>query len=143
MAEPVPTTPHAFGNGEVPSTARGLARAILDEGLPPDAGARAADAAIRARNPGLNAIVDYDPQAAAGQIELLAERLKRGERPPLAGVPVVVKDHIRVRGWKATCGSRLYADTVAEEDDLAVARLRSAGAILVGRSNMSEFGCKG
>lgn len=143
MAEPDATAPARFGHGEVPSTARALARAILDEGLSPDAGVRAADAAIRARNPGLNAIVDYDPHAASGQIQILADRLKRGERPPLAGVPVVVKDHIRVRGWKATSGSRLFADTVAEEDDLAVARLRSAGAILVGRSNMSEFGCKG
>ncbi len=54
-----------------------------------------------------------------------------------------MKDHIPVAGWKATEGSLLLADHRAERDDPAVARLREAGAILIGRTNMSEFGCKG
>jgi aspartyl-tRNA(Asn)/glutamyl-tRNA(Gln) amidotransferase subunit A len=56
---------------------------------------------------------------------------------------VTVKDHIAVAGWRATEGSALLRDRIAPADDPAVARLRTAGAILIGRSNMSEFGCKG
>jgi aspartyl-tRNA(Asn)/glutamyl-tRNA(Gln) amidotransferase subunit A len=110
-----------------------------------DAGAAVdrARAAIAARNPALNAIVDYDPADAEPQIEALRARLARGERPPLAGLPATVKDHIHVRGWRATEGSLLRRDARAAEDDPAVARLRAAGAIFVGRTNMSEFGCKG
>lgn len=100
-------------------------------------------AAIAARNGALNAIVDHDPSAAGAQVETLRARLRAGERPPLAGVPVTVKDHIHVAGWRATEGSALLRDRVAPADDPAVARLRAAGAILIGRSNMSEFGCKG
>jgi aspartyl-tRNA(Asn)/glutamyl-tRNA(Gln) amidotransferase subunit A len=102
-----------------------------------------AEAAIAAHNGLLNAVVDHDPQDAAGQLDALRARLRAGERPPLAGVPVTVKDHIHVRGWRATEGSTLLRDRVATADDPAVARLRAAGAILIGRTNMSEFGCKG
>jgi aspartyl-tRNA(Asn)/glutamyl-tRNA(Gln) amidotransferase subunit A len=102
-----------------------------------------ADAAIRARNGALNAIPDYDPAVIAPQVERLRARLAAGERPPLAGLAATVKDHIPVAGWRVTDGSALFRDRVARADAPAVARLREAGAILVGRSNMSEFGCKG
>lgn len=103
--------------------------------------------AIRALNPALNAIVGYDPAVAdlqvTSQLDQLRARLRAGERPPLAGMPVAVKDHIHVAGWPATEGSVLLSDRIAMRDDCAVARLRGAGAILVGRTNMSEFGSKG
>lgn len=107
-----------------------------------EAVARAHDA-IAALNPTLNAIVDHDPLVAAPQIAALRDRLRAGERPPLAGLPLTVKDHIHVAGWRATEGSALLRDCVASADDPAVARLRAAGAIVIGRTNMSEFGCKG
>ncbi len=102
-----------------------------------------AEAAIRAENPRLNAIVDYDPDLARPQIAALRARLARGERPPLAGLPVTVKDHIHVAGWPATEGYPPFAGRRAAGDDPAVARLRQAGAIVIGRTNMSQFGCKG
>lgn len=110
-----------------------------------DAGEAAirADATIRAVNPALNAIVDHDGDVLAPQLAVLRRRLGEGERPPLAGLPVTVKDHIHVAGWQATEGFAPFAGRLAEHDDVAVARLREVGAILIGRTNMSQFGCKG
>jgi len=62
-----------------------------------------------------------------------------GEKP-LGGVPVAVKDNIAVRGWKLTCGSRILADFVAPYTATAIRRLEDAGALVVGKTNMDEFG---
>jgi Asp-tRNA(Asn)/Glu-tRNA(Gln) amidotransferase A subunit family amidase len=62
---------------------------------------------------------------------------------PLHGVPVAVKDDLAVRGMPFTCGSRLREGEVAGYDDLTVARLRQAGAIILGKTNEPEFGHKG
>jgi aspartyl-tRNA(Asn)/glutamyl-tRNA(Gln) amidotransferase subunit A len=98
---------------------------------------------IAARNPELNAVVGEAPAALAADIDALRRRLATGARPPLAGVPVVVKDVVWVRGRRVTQGSRQFADFVAPEDALAVARLRKAGALVIGMGNSSEFACKG
>lgn len=124
-------------------TALAQVDAVLAGRCDPGAAAAAAAAAIRAGNPRLNAVVDYDPAVIAPQVAALAERLARGERPPLAGLPVTVKDHIHVAGWPATEGYAPFAGRIAFADDPAVARLRRAGAIVIGRTNMSQFGCKG
>jgi aspartyl-tRNA(Asn)/glutamyl-tRNA(Gln) amidotransferase subunit A len=110
-------------------------------------GAREATAyameAIRRGNPALNAIVDFDPNEATPQLDALERRLAAGERPPLAGVPIAIKDHVRIAGRRITLGSLLFRDFVPDRDDVAIERLRAAGAILVGITNMSEFGCTG
>ena len=93
--------------------------------------------------PADGALVATDPADSLRQAEAVEARLRAGERPPLAGVPVAVKDAIWVEGWRVTQGSRLFADFRAPRDNVAVARLRRAGAIVVGMANMSEFGCKG
>ena len=98
---------------------------------------------IATHNPAINAVVTTDPDDSLRQAEAVEHRLAAGERLPLAGVPVVVKDAIWVEGWRVTQGSRLFADFRAPRDNVAVARLRAAGAIVVGVANMSEFGCKG
>ncbi|MGE0004126.1 MAG: amidase [Parvibaculaceae bacterium] len=126
-----------------PSSALSLASGINEGTLPSDFGVRASQAAIALRNGELNAIVDFDPRDADEQLERLAARLSAGEHLPLAGVPVAVKDHIRVKGWRFTEGSPLFRDRVADDDDLVISRMKRAGAIVVGRTNMSEFGCKG
>jgi aspartyl-tRNA(Asn)/glutamyl-tRNA(Gln) amidotransferase subunit A len=120
-----------------------LAARINEGAVPPDTGIRQSRAAIDRFNGELNAIVDFNPGDADEQVEQLAVRLEAGERPPLSGVPIAVKDHIRVRGWRYSEGSRLFRDRIADHDDLVVVRLREAGAIIIGRTNMSEFGCKG
>ena len=91
----------------------------------------------------LNAVVTIDPErtrAAAGAVDA---RVAAGEWLPLAGVPVVVKDNVWAEGWRITQGSRLFADFTAPEDSTAIARLRRAGAVIVGIGATSEFACKG
>ena len=82
------------------------------------------------------------PTPRRAQAEAHRRALGRAARPvgPLAGVPVAVKDLICTRGLRTTFGSRLYADHVPEEDDVVVERLRAAGAVIIGKTNTSEFG---
>lgn len=100
-------------------------------------------ARIERINPRLNAIIsqDPDPRAAAKESE---KRLARGEaRGPLEGIPLTVKDNILVRGLPATWGSKLFRDFVPDRDELPVARLREAGAIILGKTNVPEFTLEG
>lgn len=62
---------------------------------------------------------------------------------PLCGVPVAVKDLVLTKGMRTTFGSRLYENYVPDHDDIVVERLRAAGAILIGKTNVSEFGFGG
>lgn len=69
-------------------------------------------------------------------ITLIAEA--EGGAGPLAGVPVAVKDNIAVRGVATTAGTRAFADRIAPRDATVVARLRAAGAAVIGTTNMDE-----
>ncbi len=91
----------------------------------------------------LNAVVTVDPECTLADAAAVDARLRAGETMPLAGVPVIVKDNIWVGGWRVTQGSRLFADFIAPRDAIAVERLRSAGAIVVGIGATSEFASKG
>jgi aspartyl-tRNA(Asn)/glutamyl-tRNA(Gln) amidotransferase subunit A len=62
---------------------------------------------------------------------------------PLAGVPVSVKDLILTKDIRTVAGSRAYADFLPEEDDVVVERLREAGAVILGKTNVPEFGYSG
>ncbi|MDQ7990469.1 MAG: amidase [Candidatus Dactylopiibacterium sp.] len=98
---------------------------------------------IAALDPALNAFVDFDADLLQRQAREVERRLAAGERLALAGVPVSVKDNLWVAGRPATCGSRVFADFIAPRDSWSVARLRAAGALIVGQTNCSEFACKG
>jgi aspartyl-tRNA(Asn)/glutamyl-tRNA(Gln) amidotransferase subunit A len=101
----------------------------------------AALARIRQVDAGLNAFCTVAVDTAMAQAEALDAQFAAGRSlGPLAGVPVAVKDLICTRGLRTTFGSRLYADHVPEEDDVVVERLRAAGAVLIGKTNTSEFG---
>ncbi|WP_456716870.1 amidase [Bradyrhizobium sp. USDA 4353] len=91
----------------------------------------------------LNAVVTVDPEQSRSDAKAVDARIAAGETLPLAGVPVVIKDNIWVGGWRITQGSRVFADFVAPEDAIAIARLRRAGAVIVGIGATSEFACKG
>ena len=64
-------------------------------------------------------------------------------RSPLEGVPISVKDNIFVAGMPATWGSRALADFVPSQDELPVARLRAAGAVIIGKTNVPELTLEG
>jgi Asp-tRNA(Asn)/Glu-tRNA(Gln) amidotransferase A subunit family amidase len=87
---------------------------------------------IERLNPVLNALVDFDAERVRAQ----ARQTQRG---PLAGLPVTVKSSIAVRGYKCEIGSVLNRGFVPEEDAEVVARLRGAGATLLGTTNCPEF----
>lgn len=95
---------------------------------------------MAARNPALNAVVT--PDLGAARVAAEASDRRRGSGAalgPLDGVPFTVKDNLHVGGLRATWGSRLFADHIAPADDLCVARLRGAGAVLLGLTNTPEF----
>lgn len=90
--------------------------------------------------PELNAFVHIDAEGARRQAKAVESAVLRGAQlGPLHGVPVSIKSCIDVAGWPAPAGSRLRSDYVAREDAVLVARLRAAGAIPIGNTNMPEF----
>ena len=96
-------------------------------------------AAVETRNPALNAIVTVNPRAL-DDARALDARLAAGIPPgPLAVVPVAIKDVTPVAGLRTTFGSPIYADHVPDADAEIVRRLRAAGAIVIGKSNVPEF----
>lgn len=72
-----------------------------------------------------------------------AETSAGNEMGPLAGVPVGIKDLVATEGIRTVMGSHAYADFVPEEDDVVVERLKNAGAIVLGKTNVPEFGYSG
>ena len=90
--------------------------------------------------PKVNAFVHLDAERARAQARRLEDAVRRGAEPgPLHGVPITVKSCIDVAGWNCPAGSLLRKDYVAETDAVLVARLRAAGAILLGNTNTPEF----
>ncbi|MCW2578062.1 MAG: Amidase, Asp-tRNAAsn/Glu-tRNAGln amidotransferase subunit, partial [Modestobacter sp.] len=95
---------------------------------------------IERLNPELNAIVTLDPEGARAAADAADARLATGEPVgPLHGLPVAHKDTHATGGMRTTWGSPLHADTVPAHDELVVARLKAAGAIRVGKTNVPEF----
>lgn len=91
----------------------------------------------------LNAFALLDVDAAMATAEDMDDRIAAGEKPgPLAGVPFSVKDLIATAGMETAHGSHIFAGHVPTHDAEAVARLRRAGAILIGKTNTPEFGHK-
>src|SRR4051794_2138268 len=95
---------------------------------------------IEAVNPALNAVVHLDRDGALAAARTADAELTRGGTiGPLHGVPVTVKDNLDVAGLPCTGGTLGRAGTMATEDATIVARLRSAGAIVLGKTNLPEM----
>lgn len=89
----------------------------------------------------LNTTNYLDADGARKAAEEIDRRVRAGEAPgPLAGVPVLVKDVEDVAGMPTSHGSIVFKDAIAPEDCTNVARIRAAGAVIVGKSTTSEFG---
>ncbi len=94
-------------------------------------------ARIRARNPAVNAIVTLNADRAYARAQAADRALNEGELwGPLHGLPVTVKDQFASADLRTTYGLRPYADFVPEEDAPLVSRLRHAGALLLGKTNL-------
>jgi amidase len=97
---------------------------------------------INSVNPTVNAIVaQLEEERCLALADEADARAANGETlPPLHGLPIAIKDLQPARGFRFTRGSPIYRDEVADEDSVLVERLRGAGAILIGKTNVPEFG---
>ncbi|MYA84820.1 MAG: amidase [Acidimicrobiaceae bacterium] len=98
-----------------------------------------AQARIAEVNPTLHAFVLPTPELAHRQAAAAEKAYRNGDAGPLAGVPVSIKDAFHISGHVTTLGSLAHADDVARHDSGAVRRLRRAGAVVVGKTNVPEF----
>jgi amidase len=93
---------------------------------------------IERLNPALGAVITVSPGAAADARASDGARAAGAVSGPLAGIPVLIKDNIAVRGMPATAGSPALAEADQDEAFL-VTRLREAGAVILGKANLSEW----
>ncbi len=97
-------------------------------------------ARIERLDPALNSMMALDPRGARDAARASAARWKAGTpASALDGIPLTIKDNLLVRGLPATWGSRAFADNVADHDELPVERLRAAGVVIVGKTNVPEL----
>ena len=96
--------------------------------------------AIDRGGPALNSVIELNPDALAVADRLDAERKSRGPRGPLHGVPILIKDNIATADrMMTTAGSLALAGARPPKDAFVVERLREAGAVILGKTNLSEF----
>ena len=99
---------------------------------------------IDAVNPSLNVFVALRADDALKEARALAEEIAAGRNPgPLAGIPIGVKDMEDARGMVTSFGSIPFKNNWVDRDSIQVARLKAAGAIVVGKTNTPEFGFTG
>jgi amidase len=91
---------------------------------------------IDALNGELNAFVHLDAEGALA----VADSVEPGDERPFAGVPIAIKDGAPVKGLPMTAGSDLFGDFVPQHDAFVVRRIREAGFVIVGKTNLPEFG---
>lgn len=96
-------------------------------------------AAIDKAGPTLNSVIELNASAAADAEALDAERMAGKVRGPLHGLPVLIKDNVDVAGMVNSAGSLALADNRPAQDAFLAARLREAGAVILGKTNLSEW----
>ena len=96
--------------------------------------------ALDRNGPSLNSVIELNPDALAIADALDAERQARGLRGPLHGIPVLIKDNIDTADRMSTsAGSLALEGSIAARDAFIVERLRAAGAVILGKTNLSEW----
>lgn len=95
-------------------------------------------------DPILHAYCTPTPEAARADAVRIEKSLLQGDDVgPLAGVPIGIKDLVCTKGVRTVSGSQIYADFIPDEDDIVVERLKDAGAVVLGKTNVPEFGYSG
>ena len=90
-------------------------------------------------NPRLNAFISTDADLSLAQARLADQAIAAGHAGPLTGIPLAHKDIFCTQGWLTTCGSKMLANFLSPYDACVVERLRDAGMVLLGKTNMDEF----
>ncbi|WP_204139133.1 amidase family protein [Halomicronema sp. CCY15110] len=96
-------------------------------------------AAYDDEGPAINALITINPNALAEAIALDAARARGENMGPLHGIPIILKDNYDTADMPTTAGSAVLAEAIPPDDAFVVSRLREAGAIILGKANMSEF----
>lgn len=96
-------------------------------------------ASIEANDGKVGAYLTIDREDALAQAKAADERRAAGESNPMLGIPVAIKDLLNVKGQPCTCSSKILEGYTAPYDATVIAKLREAGAVLLGRVNMDEF----
>jgi aspartyl-tRNA(Asn)/glutamyl-tRNA(Gln) amidotransferase subunit A len=94
---------------------------------------------IERLNPALNAFITLTADRALADAAAADARLAAGDEGPLLGIPLIHKDIFCTDGVKTSCGSRMLDNFIAPYDATVVARLKGAGTVMLGKSNMDEF----
>ena len=95
---------------------------------------------IEQTNPRVNAVVSLDPERAREQADAADAKTATGaELGPLHGLPFAFKDTHEVAGWRTTFGSPLRRDHVSKRDELLAERVRAAGVVVIGKTNVPEW----
>lgn len=95
---------------------------------------------IKVIQPKVNAYITVLAEDARRQAEAAEREIQKGKyRGPLHGIPTAIKDIIYIQGVRCTCGSKILADYVPQEDATVITKLKDAGAVLVGTTNLHEF----
>ncbi|MBF0341277.1 MAG: Asp-tRNA(Asn)/Glu-tRNA(Gln) amidotransferase subunit GatA [Magnetococcales bacterium] len=94
---------------------------------------------IERLDPSLNAFITVDAPGALAAAEQADQRRARGEANPLTGIPLAIKDLFCTKGLRTTCGSRMLEGFLPPYESTVTARLRAAGAVVLGKTNMDEF----
>src|SRR5579871_1137927 len=96
--------------------------------------------AIDKRGPALNTVIEVNPDALQIAAALDAERKAKGARGPLHGIPVLIKDNIDTADrMMTTAGSLALLGSIAARDAIVAQKLRAAGAVILGKTNLSEW----
>src|SRR3989344_3596758 len=99
-------------------------------------------AAIAKRNPALNAYLEVF-ESARTDAKRAEERIAEGKGGPLTGIPIAIKDNLLIEGQRASASSKMLEGYRATYDATVIAKLKAAGAVLIGRTNMDEFAMGG
>lgn len=94
---------------------------------------------IERLNPALNALITVTGPQALADAAVADRRRAAGDRAPMLGIPLIHKDIFCTDGVRTSCGSRMLDNFIAPYDATVVARLKDAGAIMLGKANMDEF----
>jgi aspartyl-tRNA(Asn)/glutamyl-tRNA(Gln) amidotransferase subunit A len=90
-------------------------------------------------NGSLNAFITVDAEKSLAQAHAADERIAKDDAKPLTGIPVAHKDIFITKGWRTTCGSKMLSNFVSPYDAHVIERFNTAGAVILGKTNMDEF----
>ncbi len=122
-------------------TALDLAKAIKDRKISVVEAVKGQLETMKIKEPLHHAYISIFEEEALAQASLVQKRIESGELTdsPLAGVPMAVKDNICTKGYRTTCASQMLHNFVPTYDATVIEKLKQAGAVILGKTNMDEF----